>query len=214
MKNELLKIFISGGYVMFPLLICSLLSMTIIIERLISLREKRIIKQQEIDKLNNLIENGFYDKALELCIANPNPLTNIIRVIIENKELPQESLRQIISDSAKLELPYIEKYLTALSTLASVSPLLGLLGTVTGMMKVFRVITTIGLGEPAALSGGIAEALITTAAGLFVAVPAVWLYNYFTTKVDRIQNELTNVSSDLLDYLLGVQEAQHGAKHI
>jgi biopolymer transport protein ExbB len=198
MKNELLKIFISGGYVMFPLLICSLLSMTIIIERLISLREKRIIKQQEIDKLNNLIENGFYDKALELCIANPNPLTNIIRVIIENKELPQESLRQIISDSAKLELPYIEKYLTALSTLASVSPLLGLLGTVTGMMKVFRVITTIGLGEPAALSGGIAEALITTVFGLAIAIPSLVMHNYFQNKAEVIIGRIEGVALNIV----------------
>ncbi len=198
MKNELLKIFISGGYVMFPLLLCSLLSMTIIIERLISLREKKIIKQQEIDKLNSLLENEFYDKALEQCIANPNPLNNIIRVILENKELPSENLRQIISDSAKLELPNIERFLTALSTVASVSPLLGLLGTVTGMMKVFRVITTIGLGEPAALSGGIAEALITTVFGLAIAIPSLVMHNYFQHKAEVIIGKIEAIALHIM----------------
>lgn len=198
MKNELLKIFISGGYVMFPLLLCSLISMTIIIERLISLREKKIIKQQELTTLNALLENEFYDKALEQCIANPNPLTHIIRVIIENKDLPPENLRQIISDSAKLELPNIERFLTALSTVASVSPLLGLLGTVTGMMKVFRVITTIGLGEPAALSGGIAEALITTVFGLAIAIPSLVMHNYFQHKAEVIIGKIEGIALNLL----------------
>src|SRR4030042_2089504 len=194
MKSELLQVFISGGYVMFPLLLCSLLSMTIILERLINFREKRIIKPAELEKLSNLIDNKFHEKAHELCIANPNPLTNIVRVIIENKDLPSEAVRQAVADTAKLSLPDIEKYLTALSTVASISPLLGLLGTVTGMMKVFHVITTIGLGEPAALSGGIAEALITTVFGLAIAIPSLVMHNYFQHKAEVLIGKVEGVA--------------------
>lgn len=183
---------------MFPLLICSLISMTIIIERLINLREKKIIKPGEINKLYELIEKGFYDKAQELCIASPGPLNNIMKVILENRTLLPENVRQLVSDTAQFELPAIEKFLAALSTMASASPLLGLLGTVTGMMKVFHVITTIGLGEPAALSGGIAEALITTVFGLAIAIPSLIMHNLFQRKAEVIIGKIEALSLQLM----------------
>lgn len=205
MKNELIQVFISGGYVMFPLLICSIISLSIIIERLYNLREKKIIKREEINKINELLDKGFYNKALEICISNPNPVNNIIRAILENKETSNEGLRQIIADAAKLELPKIEKYLSMLSTIASVSPLLGLLGTVTGMMKVFHVITSIGLGEPAALSGGIAEALITTVFGLAIAIPSLIMHNFFQHKAELI---IGNIESLALSFMKKATDKQ------
>jgi biopolymer transport protein ExbB len=198
MTNELLKVFFSGGYVMFPLLICSLISVTIIIERLINLREPRIIRTEEIKKINELIEKRYYDKALELCIANPNPVNNIVKVIIENRGMSADALRQSVMDSAQLELSSIEKYLAALSTMVSASPLLGLLGTVTGMMKVFHVVTTIGLGEPSALAGGIAEALITTVYGLSIAIPSLIMHNLFQRKAEIIIGKIEAFSLGMI----------------
>jgi len=194
MKNELIQVFISGGYVMFPLLICSIISLTIIIERLYNLREKKIIKNDELSRVNELLDKGFYNKALEVCISNPNPLNEILKAILENREASIETLRQTIADAAKLIFPRIEKYLSVLATIASVSPLLGLLGTVTGMMKVFHVITSIGLGEPAALSGGIAEALITTVFGLAIAIPSLIMHNYFQHKAELIVGNIESIA--------------------
>jgi biopolymer transport protein ExbB/biopolymer transport protein TolQ len=125
-----------------------------------------------------------------------------------------ERIQHVMERSAIMIVSDFKKGLSGLATIGATAPFVGLFGTVVGIINAFQAIKTEGAAAIGKVSGGIAEALITTAAGLFVAVPAVWLYNYFTTKVDRIQNELTNVSSDLLDYLLGVQEAQHGAKHI
>lgn len=206
MKNELIQVFISGGYVMFPLLICSIISLTIIIERLYNLREKKIIKNDELGRVNELLEKGFYNKALEICISNPSPVNEILKAILENKDASVESLRQTITDAAKLIFPKIEKYLSVLATIASVSPLLGLLGTVTGMMKVFHVITSIGLGEPAALSGGIAEALITTVFGLAIAIPSLIMYNYFQHKAELIVGNIESIALAFMKKISNKQE--------
>ncbi len=206
MKNELIQVFISGGYVMFPLLICSIISLTIIIERLYNLREKKIIKNDELSRVNELLEKGFYNKALEICISNPSPVNEILKAILENRDASVESLRQTITDAAKLIFPKIEKYLSVLATIASVPPLLGLLGTVTGMMKVFHVITSIGLGEPAALSGGIAEALITTVFGLAIAIPSLIMYNYFQHKAELIVGNIESIALAFMKKISNKQE--------
>jgi biopolymer transport protein ExbB/biopolymer transport protein TolQ len=107
-----------------------------------------------------------------------------------------------------------KKGLSTLATVGATAPFVGLFGTVVGIINAFQALKKSSVGALGEVSGGIAEALITTAFGLFVAIPAVWLYNYFTSRVERIQNELGNVSSDLLDYLLGIQEVKHGGKRI
>ncbi|OGF68109.1 MAG: hypothetical protein A2Y62_05640 [Candidatus Fischerbacteria bacterium RBG_13_37_8] len=125
-----------------------------------------------------------------------------------------ERIQHVMERSAIMIVSDFKKGLSGLATIGATAPFVGLFGTVIGIINAFQAIKDKGAAALGAVSGGIAEALIATALGLFVAIPAVWLYNYFSTKVERIQNELSNVSSDLLDYLLGVQEAQHGGKRI
>jgi biopolymer transport protein ExbB len=128
-------------------------------------------------------------------------MTNITLAALANFNKGREEIREAIEDAGRHEVPHLERYLTWLSTIASVAPLLGLLGTVMGMIKVFNVISTQGPGNPNALAGGISEALLTTAAGLTVAIPSFVLYNYFVNKADKLIIEIEKNSLLLLEMM-------------
>ena len=192
---------IKGGILMVPIGVCSLLAVAIVLERLVMLRHPRVVSPEVLRRVESHLREGETDEALILCRRGSSAITRILLVGISNHQRPKSEIKEIIEDAGRHEVPSLERYLGVLGTIASISPLLGLLGTVTGMIKVFNVIAVRGVGHPGALAGGISEALITTAAGLAVAIPSLVFYNYFVTKADGLIIEMEKASLRMLDIL-------------
>jgi biopolymer transport protein ExbB len=187
-----------GGFVMYPLLLCSIMGLAVIIEKAISLRRKKTIVPEIVNVLDNIKEAGDIGLALSICEKHRGPFANIIRAGLENRRLPREELKEILTDQGRQEAHRLEKGLTILETIAGIAPLLGLLGTVIGILKVFNVISVMGVGQANAMAGGISEALITTILGLSIGIPTVVVYNYFTNKAETLILEIERNSSRLL----------------
>lgn len=196
--SYLLDLYNKGGPVMIPLLFCSLLGLAIVLEKFFTLRRKAILRPPTFEAMMKFLDEGMIKAALKLCVDNPGILDNIVASALENRELSRGELREVVKDTARQEIPGLERYLGLLGIIASVSPLLGLLGTVTGMIKVFRVIAEAGLGQIDKLSNGISEALITTATGLSIAIPAFVLHRYFQGKAERIILELERITLGIM----------------
>jgi biopolymer transport protein ExbB len=202
MPPSLVEFFRQGGILMTPLVLCSVIALAIGLERAINLRRKKIFLPQVVNLVGSLIEEGKLQLVRQICDENASPLANIIRVGIDNYNQEREEIKATIMDAGRQEVPVLEKNLLLLGTIAGISPLLGLLGTVTGMIKVFRVISVQGVGQAGALAGGISEALITTAIGLAIAVPALVAYNYFVHKVEMLILDIEKYSLQLVNRLI------------
>ena len=192
-----------GGPIVLILIGCSVLSLALILERMVYLKPKKIIRLKDLQAIETQIEKGNLKEALALSRANNSPMMKVAEVAILNADKPKADLKMIIEESGRLEVPRLEHYLSTLHTIAVVSPLLGLLGTVLGMIHVFDAIVTKGTGNPQLLAGGISEAMITTAFGLMVAIPTLVFTNYFTKKVDLILVEMERHSLFLYEMLTG-----------
>jgi biopolymer transport protein ExbB len=197
----MIELVIKGGPIMAPILLCSVISLGIIVERCLSLRRNRILKYEVLQRIEELLRDRKIPEASTLCKRYPSSMTRILLAAILNHDKSREEIKEIIEDAGRHEVPVLERYLTILGTIASISTLLGLLGTITGMIKTFNVIAALGYGHPEALAGGISEALITTAAGLGVAIPTLVLYNFFTSKVDALVIEMEKNSLRMLNIL-------------
>jgi len=201
----MLQILIKGGLLIVPLIFCSILALAIIIEKFITLKIIETRSRRFIDKTRSIIngdEDNKTEKVLALCEMTSSPLSRILKAGIEKKDREREEIREALEDAGSSEIPYLEKHLKILGTIVTVAPLIGLLGTVMGMIKAFNVIALKGVGEPGALAGGIAEALITTAVGLSIAIPSLIFYNYFMHRTDKIVRQFEKVSSEFIDFLL------------
>ena len=194
---------IKGGLLMVPIGICSVLAVAIVLERLIMLRQPRVISPEVLGKVESYLQDGATAEALDVCRRRGSAVTRVLHAGIANHHKPKAEIKEIVADAGRHEVPSLERYLGVLGTIASISPLLGLLGTVTGMIKVFNVIAVQGVGHPGALAGGISEALITTAAGLAVAIPSLVFHNYFISKADGFIIEMEKASLRMLDILKG-----------
>lgn len=183
---------------MYPLLLCSIAALAIVIEKIVTLRRKKVIIPEVVNVLDNIKGTGDIGLALSICEKYQGPFANIIRTGLENRELPREELKEVLSDQGRQEVQYLERGLVILETIAAISPLLGLLGTVIGILKVFDVIAVMGVGQATALSGGISEALITTIVGLSIGIPVVVVFNLFTNKAERLILEIEKYSALLL----------------
>lgn len=191
---------------MIPLAVCSILVMAIAIEKFISMgamekkankfieRARRILKSDEERKI---------DKVFALCEMTSSPPARILQAGIRKIEQGKEELKEAVIDAGSLEIPYLGRYLRILGTIVTISPLLGLLGTVRGMIRAFNVVALVGVGEPGAMAAGISEALYTTAFGLGIAIPALVFYNYFTHRTDRLIRRLESSSAEFLQLLIG-----------
>ena len=195
---SLIEVFKSGGPIMWPLVLCSLITLAVIIERLINLRASRVLKPTIVERVTGLVEGGRTDRAVEVCRQNPGIYTNIVLAGLEIASNGEAAAKEAIADAGRAETVRLKRYLVALGTVASVSPLLGLLGTVTGMINVFKTIAESGGGQAAELSSGISQALITTATGLLIAIPALVGHNYFQEKADSIITDLEQESLRVL----------------
>ncbi len=192
-----------GGIVMIPIILCSLLSLAVFIERVWFMRRSNIIPQDFFEKVRKLILDGKIDDALKLCRESDSALGRIVETGIRNHGKPREAIKEVIEEAGRREVALLDKYTEILGTMAGVAPLLGLLGTVSGMIKAFDVISTAGVGDPGVLAGGISEALVTTAAGLTVAIPAFVSYKYLLGRADSYVMEMEELSVDIVELLRG-----------
>jgi len=198
--NKGLKLLIQGGPVIMSLiLLCGIIATFIIIERLLYLRKIKKNDEQLLDRISNAIKKGFFDEALSICENYPSPITNLMKAGIKHKDYSEQQIQEMIKSSANLEIPKLEKYLTTLGTIANISTLLGLLGTVLGNMNAFGVIgQNSAIGNMGLLATGISQALLTTAFGLIVAIPATIFYNYLTTEVNNIILSLETRANEMV----------------
>jgi biopolymer transport protein ExbB len=174
----------AGGIVMVPLILCSILAAAITLERLWTLRGRRVVPEELTDKVWRWVENRTLSDKQIMALEMHSPLGRILAAGLANRHRDRVLMMEAIEDAGRHVTHELDRYLGALSTIAAISPLLGLLGTVTGMIRTFKAITVSGVGNPTAMAGGIAEALITTAAGLIIAIPALVAYRYLRSRVD------------------------------
>lgn len=199
---ELWNLVFKGGLIIIPILLSGALTLAIIIERLISFRNAEIDNDRFIKEIEDRLKRRKIKESLDFCDENDNPVPRIIKAGLLKSDRSREEIKETIDDAANHEIPNLEKYLGILATIATVSPLLGLLGTVTGLIKAFMVIEAqAGLVNPGDLAGGIWEALVTTVAGLIVAIPAYLAYNYFVSRVNNIVLQMEKSATRLIDIL-------------
>ncbi len=194
-----------GGPVMIPIILCSIFALAIILERVISIYQSRIDTSKFMDEITAALKRNRISDALEICEQTQGPIAQILKAGISRHDRSRQEIREAIEDAGLHEVPKLERNLSALATIAHISPLLGLLGTVTGMVSTFQIIQqrtqAMSPVDPSILSKGIWEALITTVAGLIVAIPSFVAYNYLVAKVENLVVEMEISATDLLNVL-------------
>lgn len=201
---ELVK---AGGWLMLPIIACSVLALAIVVERFWSLQHRRVIPRQLVVQIWQLIQAGqlTHERLREL--RDSSPLGRVLAAGLLNLGHSREVMKEAIEETGRHVAHDLERFLNSLGTIAAITPLLGLLGTVVGMIQVFSVITDVGVGSPGELAGGISQALITTAAGISVAVPALIFHRYFRGRVDELILEMEMESIKLVEVIHGEREA-------
>ncbi|HEX2241896.1 MAG TPA: MotA/TolQ/ExbB proton channel family protein [Gammaproteobacteria bacterium] len=201
--TQVIEIIIKGGIVMIPLLACSLISLTLTIERL--LFWGKIKSRQPIQNMLGLVESGKFDQALNVGRDSHHPIARVMAAGLAHRNpAPGKAMEA----AAQAQIPALKSRLGALDTIITLAPLLGLLGTVVGMIGSFNIMSEAGMGEPHAVTGGVAEALIATATGLLIAILTLIPYNYFTTRVEKEMDAMEHFSSSL-ELLLHEQAGKH-----
>ncbi len=190
-----------GGVLMIPLGVCSILALAIVLERTLNLRTQKIIQLDILQQVRDLVAENQVSDAMTLCRRYPSVMGRILLVTIANHDRNREELRSVVEDAGRQEVTTLDKNLGALGTIAAIAPLLGLTGTVFGMIRTFAIISEKGIAHPSQLAGGISEALITTATGLVIAIPTLIFYNYFTNKADRLILEIEKHSYRVVETL-------------
>lgn len=191
----------AGGWLIWPILICSVAAFAIVIDKFLSLQRARVLPVDLYQKAVELTQQDKISKAYLNTMAAQSPLGNLFSVTLQNAHLNTNELKAIIEDSGRHQIHDMERYLNTLGSIAAITPLLGLLGTVVGMIKVFTAITTVGVGDAQALSAGISQALITTAAGLSVAIPALLFYRHFKSRIQALAIDMERQVFKLLSVL-------------
>jgi len=191
----------AGGWLMLPIILCSIAAIAIIIERFWTLTPARIAPRNALAEVWSKLRHNQLDAAQLRELRTSSPLGQILAAGLVNAKSGRSIMIESIEQAASHVVHDLERYLSALGTIASISPLLGLLGTVLGMIDIFSDLMRVGAGNAGNLSGGIAKALITTAAGLTVAIPALAFYRFFLRRVESLVVELERESIKLVDAL-------------
>jgi biopolymer transport protein ExbB len=189
---------VKGGITMIPLGLCSIIGVAIVVEKFIALRRSRILIPEVVAVIDGLATADDVPLVLSICEKHNGPLPNIVRTALENRRLPRDEMKEVIIDQGRQEIRSLERGLSALETVAAISPLLGLFGTVIGIFRIFQVISRMGVGQASALSGGISEAVITTIAGLAIAIPAAVAYNYFSNRAENLVLDIEKHTTALM----------------
>jgi biopolymer transport protein ExbB len=199
---NLLEIFLKGGFIMYPILLCSIVALTVIIDRYLVLRKAKINIPAFMVRIRGLIKKKDISGAVSYCMEEKSPVANIVRKGLKKYKLGHERVKEAIENAGKQEVSKLEKGLPVLASIAGIAPLLGFLGTVTGMITAFMTIEDLaGSANPSDLAGGIWEALVTTAFGLIVGIPALAFYNYFLGAVKRLIGDMEVVANDVVDII-------------
>ena len=180
---ELVK---AGGWLMVPILLCSVIAMAIVVERFWALRRDRIAPENLVAQVGQWARSGELSEERLRAMRRGSSLGRVLAAGLGARDRSREVMKESIENIGRHVVHDLERYLNALGTIAAITPLLGLLGTVIGMIKVFAVITSQGVGDPGVLASGISEALLTTAAGLTVAIPALMFHRYFRGRIDGL----------------------------
>ncbi len=204
----MLELVIAGGWVMVAILACSVIALAIVGERLWALARRRVLPPHLVAQAWRWATSDQLDQAHLRSLRESSPLGRVLAAALVNRHHPREIMKEAVEDTGRHVAHELERYLNTLGTIAGISPLLGLLGTVLGMIKVFTTITTQGVGNPGALAGGISEALITTAAGLVVAIPSLMFYRYLRGRVDELVVRMEEEALKLVEALAGQRERE------
>jgi len=204
-KMSMMELLLKGGYFMIPIGVCSLLGLTIIIERLFALRRSVVIPPRFLDGLKTTFRHDEQDRraGVDYCAANDCPVGRVVSAGIRKMHRGEEAVERAIEDAGANEVAKLRQNLRVLYSVAAVSPMLGLLGTVWGMIQAFQVASKAGLGRADKLATGIYEALVTTFGGLIVAIPVLIFYHYLLGRIDAILHDMNEVSVDFLEHYLG-----------
>jgi len=192
-----MDIIAKGGILMYPIMVLSIISLAIFMERMYTLRKEKFAPVSFTKMIKSLLSRKAYAEAESLCQENDSAISRITYEIIQNRTQPWPQLIDIVEGAGKREADKMGRFQEAMSTITAVAPLIGLLGTIFAMIMLFNVLSGGGVGDPQALSGGIAVALLTTAAGLSVAIPAQIFYYVIKTRSDSIINVLEKESADI-----------------
>lgn len=201
---DLIGLFHSGGIAMYPILACSIAAVTVFFERLWTLRRSRLIPKGFMQTFREYLAQEKLEDSAELCRKHSSsPLARIAQAALSHRDKGADMIRFMVSEVGGQEAVELERYQSILGTVAYISPLLGLFGTVSGMIKAFNVISQHTVVDPPLLAAGISEALITTLAGLAVAIPAVVMDRYVQSRAERISLELEKKSVGITEALIG-----------
>jgi len=201
----------AGGWIMVPIILCSVVAVAIIVERFWALKQEKVVPANLVAQVWKLHKkNELNGERLQL-LRDSSPLGRILAAGLLNMHHDRDVMKEAIEDTGRQAVIELERFLNTLGTIASIAPLLGLLGTVIGMIKVFTAITAMGVGNPTVLAGGISEALITTAAGLSVAIPSLMFYRYFRGKVDMLVIKMEEEALKLVEVMHGERESSEEA---
>lgn len=210
---SLFDMVVRGGSMMIPIFLCSFVAVIIFIERYLALRKININSRKFVLQVKNLLMHNRVEDAILLCKETPGPIAGITKAALLKRNRPRDEIKEAIEGAGQTEIYMLEKYMGILATVAGIAPMFGFLGTVTGMIKAFMAIQVQGGNVDAGvLAGGIWEALITTAAGLIVGIPALIAYNWIQGKVEHQVFEMQESSNELLDLLLE-SEVPHEIRH-
>lgn len=196
----------AGGWLMVPILLCSIVAMAIVVERFWTLQKERIVPSQLVVQVWQWAKAGELDEDRIHQVRAGSPLGRVLAAGLANRHAAREIMKEAIQDVGRHVVHELERYLNLLGTVAAITPLLGLLGTVIGMIKVFTVITVHGVGNPEVLAEGISQALITTAAGISVAIPSLLFYRHLQRKIDDLVITMEQEALKMVEVLLGQRE--------
>ncbi|MBW1721126.1 MAG: MotA/TolQ/ExbB proton channel family protein [Deltaproteobacteria bacterium] len=197
----MIELILKGGIFIYPIIACSIITLAVFLERLWILRRNRIIPADFVNKVEDLLKKKRISEALSLCQGDPSSIARVFFAGLKNAGRGLWLVKEAIEDRGGREAVILGKHVNILSTIAHLAPLLGLLGTVSGMIKTFNVISVQGVGNPAPLAGGIAEALITTASGLCVAIPALVCYRVLKDKADSLIFDMEESSIRIVEIM-------------
>src|SRR4051812_16305854 len=201
----------AGGPFMVPIILCSIIAAGILFERLWTLQRKRVLPQELIKKISQLADtNQVTPKVIEALERN-SPLGRVLAAALANRDRGRAIMMERVEDTGRHVVHELERFLNSLGTIASISPLLGLLGTVTGIIRAFNAVMLGGMGDPRMLAGGISEALVTTAGGLAVAIPSFIAYRYLRGRVEQIVIDMEKIAVKFADSLVAKPQTELAA---
>ncbi len=203
----MITLFIKGGPLMLLIGLCSVLAVAVFLERVFHFRRAQIDTEKFMSGMRNLLKKKSYIEAITICEETPGPVAAVLKAGILKHDCGKEEIKEAMQGASQVEIPRLERKLVILATVAQIAPLIGLLGTVTGMIKAFmKIQEKAGYVNPGDLAQGIWEALITTAGGLVVAIPAFVAYNYLVTRVTNFVVDMEKSSTEMVELLASPHE--------